>query len=104
MWRAAGDSVSAGVRGIPGDQLPVRALRFAAPVPVLEGVRPAVAFGTRRTAVRADPGDLSDGTGWLTLDVSTPDPGGGGLPVLVWIICGGYMAGTPAIRCTTPPC
>ncbi|NEC46592.1 carboxylesterase family protein [Streptomyces sp. SID8016] len=82
-------------RGIPYAQPPVGALRFAAPVPARpwEGVRPAVAFGPaapQSGPTRADP---SDGTGWLTLDVSTPDPGGGGLPVLVWIICGGYMAG-----------
>ncbi|MFF3172759.1 carboxylesterase/lipase family protein [Streptomyces sp. NPDC057900] len=84
-------------RGIPYAQPPVGALRFAAPVPARpwEGVRPAVEFGPvapQSGPTRADP---SEDTGWLTLNVSTPDPGSGGLPVLVWIICGGYMAGDP---------
>jgi hypothetical protein len=35
-------------------------------------------------------------TDWLTLNVCTPDPGRTGLPVLVWLCCGGYMAGTAA--------
>ena len=44
---------------------------------------------------------MSDDANWLTVavctpDLRSPDPGRSGLPVLVWISCGGYMAGTAA--------
>ncbi|MGW2590223.1 carboxylesterase/lipase family protein [Streptomyces sp. NPDC001515] len=85
-------------RGIPYARPPVGALRFAAPVPVRpwEGIRQAAAFGPvapQSGPTRADPPKDTD---WLTLNVCTPDPGGAGLPVLVWITCGGFMAGSPA--------
>ncbi|MEU1819757.1 carboxylesterase family protein [Streptomyces roseifaciens] len=82
-------------RGIPYARPPVGALRFAAPVPTLpwEGTRQAAEFGPvapQSGPVRMDPGE---GTDWLTLNVSTPDPGAAGLPVLVWIHGGAYIAG-----------
>ncbi len=86
-------------RGIPYAQPPVGALRFAgpAPAPRWDGVRPAVDFGP--PPPQSGPGpkaDASDDPGWLTVTVCTPDPGRSGWPVLVWISCGGYMAGTAA--------
>ncbi|WP_019203471.1 carboxylesterase/lipase family protein [Tsukamurella sp. 1534] len=86
-------------RGIPYALPPVGALRFAAPEPAphWEGVRPAVEFGP--PPPQSGPGpkaEASDDANWLTVSVCTPDPGRSGLPVLVWISCGGYMAGTAA--------
>lgn len=92
-------------RGISYAQPPVGALRFAAPVPVAswDGVRHAVEFGP--PPPQSGPGpkaDPSPETDWLTLNVCTPDPGTTGLPVLVWLCCGGYMAGTAADPMTDP--
>ncbi len=86
-------------RGIPYAQPPVGALRFAAPAPVprWNGVRPAIEFGP--PPPQSGPGpkaEASDDANWLTATVCTPDPARSGLPVLVWISCGGYMAGTAA--------
>ncbi|WP_336670568.1 carboxylesterase/lipase family protein [Tsukamurella sp. USMM236] len=86
-------------RGIPYAQPPVGALRFAAPAPVprWDGVRPAIEFGP--PPPQSGPGpkaEASDDANWLTATVCTPDPARSGLPVLVWISCGGYMAGTAA--------
>ncbi|MGX9293629.1 carboxylesterase/lipase family protein [Tsukamurella paurometabola] len=86
-------------RGIPYAQPPVGPLRFAAPAPVphWDGVRPAAEFGP--PPPQSGPGpqaDASDDTNWLTVNVCAPDTGRSGLPVLVWICCGGYMAGTAA--------
>lgn len=86
-------------RGIPYAQPPVGPLRFAAPEPVphWDGVRPAIDFGP--PPPQSGPGphaEASDDANWLTVNVCTPDPGRSGLPVLVWICCGGYMAGTAA--------
>jgi para-nitrobenzyl esterase len=74
--------------------------RFQAPVPpeAWEGTRDAVAFS-------ADPpqGSLpgmpspwrpGDDAGCLTVNVWTPDPGGSGLPVMVWIYGGAFLIGT----------
>ncbi|WP_157253679.1 carboxylesterase/lipase family protein [Nonomuraea typhae] len=92
--------------GIPYAAAPVGALRFAAPSPVKawDGVREASRQGP--TAPQATnpplPGlDLAGmtGQGWrkgeeyLTVNVWTPDPGGSGLPVLVFIHGGGYVTG-----------
>ncbi|RLU81325.1 carboxylesterase [Streptomyces griseocarneus] len=93
-------------RGIPYAQAPVGALRFAAPARPhpWDGIRQAVEFGpvppgSGPTAARpADEGTADEGTDWLTLNVSTPDPGAAGLPVLVWIPGGAYLtadAGDP---------
>ncbi|MFJ2867507.1 carboxylesterase/lipase family protein [Kitasatospora sp. NPDC087314] len=81
-------------RGIPYARPPVGALRFAAPAPVepWDGVREAAEFGPtppQSGPVAAAP---TEGTGWLTLNVHTPHPGSAGLPVLVWIPGGGYIA------------
>ncbi|TWS25204.1 carboxylesterase family protein [Tsukamurella sputi] len=95
--RRVGDTVA--FRGIPYAQPPVGPLRFAAPEPVTrwEGVLPALDFGP--PPPQSGPGpqaEASDDANWLTVNVCTPDPGRSGLPVLVWICCGGYMAGTAA--------
>ncbi|WP_269859180.1 carboxylesterase/lipase family protein [Streptomyces sp. RPT161] len=83
-------------RGIPYAQPPVGPLRFAAPAPPRrwDGTRQAAEFGPaapQSGPVQADPQEATD---WLTLNVSTPDPGAAGLPVLVWIHGGAYIAGT----------
>ncbi|GAA2235076.1 carboxylesterase family protein [Kitasatospora cystarginea] len=82
-------------RGIPYAQPPVGALRFAAPAPVRrwDGTRGAVEFGP--VVPQSGPaarGSFAADADWLTLNVCTPDPGAAGLPVLVWIPGGGYMA------------
>ncbi len=82
-------------RGIPYAQPPVGALRFAAPAAPRrwEGTRQAARFGPavpQSGPVRASSPEAAD---WLTLNVSTPDPGAAGLPVLVWIHGGAYFAG-----------
>ncbi|MFJ8749532.1 carboxylesterase/lipase family protein [Streptomyces sp. NPDC102441] len=86
-------------RGIPYAQPPVGALRFAAPAEPRpwEGTRQAAEFGPaapQSGPVHTDSaGAGGEATDWLTLNVCTPDPGAAGLPVLVWIPGGGYMAG-----------
>ncbi|GHC46260.1 carboxylesterase/lipase family protein [Streptomyces cinnamoneus] len=83
-------------RGVPYARPPVGNLRFAAPQPPLpwDGVRDALAFGPPppQSGPARVPGDPA-GTDWLTLNVWTPDPGGSGLPVLVWIPGGAYVSG-----------
>src|SRR2546430_12626831 len=88
-------------RGIPFAQPPVGALRFAAPQPARpwDGVREAAMFGppppqsafmlgpTAPVAPGADPDD------WLTVNVFSPELGGAGLPVMVWIYGGGDRVG-----------
>jgi para-nitrobenzyl esterase len=81
-------------RGIPYAQPPVGALRFQAPVAVGEwhGTRQATEFGP--AVPQAGPtASGSVGDDWLTLNVSTPGLGPAGLPVLVWIHGGAYIAG-----------
>ncbi|MEV4436527.1 carboxylesterase family protein [Streptomyces sp. NPDC049585] len=85
-------------RGIPYARPPVGVLRFAAPAPPRpwDGVRPAVEFGPAvpQSGPAPAPAGGQEGTDWLTVDVSTPDPGAAGLPVLVWIHGGAYVSGT----------
>jgi para-nitrobenzyl esterase len=93
--------------GVPFAAPPVGALRFAAPAPASPwtGVRDATAPGPNAPQPsRAIPGiDLSPiiGNGWrkggdyLTLDVWTPDPAAKGLPVMVFIHGGSFIAGEP---------
>jgi para-nitrobenzyl esterase len=93
--------------GVPFAAPPVGALRFAAPAPAppWTGVRDATAPGPNAPQpTRAIPGiDLTPilGRGWrrgddyLTLDVWTPDPGGAGLPVMVFVHGGAFVAGEP---------
>jgi para-nitrobenzyl esterase len=84
-------------RGIPYARPPVGPLRFQAPVPVAgwRGTKQATEFGP--TVAQAGPtAEGSLGDDWLTLNVSTPGldrAGTDGLPVLVWIHGGAYIAG-----------
>jgi para-nitrobenzyl esterase len=111
--RVRGRSVDGVARflGVPFAAPPVGPLRFAAPAPAArwEGVRDATAPGPNAPQPRrAIPGiDLTPiiGRGWrrsgadpddyLTVDVWTPDPGGAGLPVLVFVHGGAFIAGEP---------
>jgi para-nitrobenzyl esterase len=83
--------------GIPFARPPVGALRFAAPRPPepWDGIRPATAFGPPPPQSSAVVPDVPETTGddWLTCNVWTPDPGGAGLPVMVWIYGGAYLTG-----------
>ena len=84
-------------RGIPYARPPVGPLRFQAPVPVegWRGTKQATEFGP--AVPQAGPtAEGSAGDDWLTLNVSTPGlgrAGADGLPVLVWIHGGAYIAG-----------
>ncbi|MBD0671379.1 carboxylesterase/lipase family protein [Streptomyces sp. CBMA156] len=90
--------------GIPYARPPVGELRFAAPVPPRPWteVLDATAYGP--TAQRRPFGEVTTipeptiaGAGTLNLNVFTPDPDpAAGLPVLVWIHGGGYVAGCSA--------
>ena len=93
--------------GVPFAAPPIGPLRFAAPAPARpwSGVRDATAPGPNAPQPsRAIPGiDLTPilGAGWrrgedyLTVDVWTPDPGGAGLPVMVFVHGGAFIAGEP---------
>lgn len=109
-WRpttsGCGEPRSAAFLGIPFAEAPVGALRFAAPVPKApwQGILDALDFGA--TAQRGDPGvtlipePSVEGDSTLNVNVFTPCPepaaAGEGLPVMVWIHGGGYVAGSPA--------
>lgn len=105
FWRGAD---SAAFLGIPYAAPPVGALRFAPPAPPApwSGVRPACSYGPtpqRRPfdLITTIPEATVPGEETLNLNVHTPHPasaGGtsGGLPVLVWIHGGGFVAGSPA--------
>jgi para-nitrobenzyl esterase len=92
--------------GIPYAAPPFGANRFAAPAPVQpwEGVRDALAFGpTPPKLPYAPPLDrlLPDpsiaGEDCLNLNVWTPNPIGGGRPVMVWIHGGSLRNGSSAV-------
>ncbi|MCX4870057.1 carboxylesterase family protein [Streptomyces sp. NBC_00257] len=103
-----GERRESGMRflGIPYAAPPVGELRFAAPVPPepWTEVMDATAYGP--TAQRRPFGEVTTipeptvpGESILNLNVFTPDvasPAGSGLPVLVWIHGGGYVAGSAA--------
>ncbi|GAA1496397.1 carboxylesterase/lipase family protein [Paeniglutamicibacter kerguelensis] len=92
--------------GIPFAEPPVGDLRFAAPVPhrPWSGVRPADRYGATPqrkplAEVTLIPEPSIPGDSTLNVNVFTPSPvaaNGAGLPVLVWIHGGGYVAGSPA--------
>ncbi|MFE5094842.1 carboxylesterase/lipase family protein [Streptomyces sp. NPDC056638] len=90
--------------GIPYAQPPVGELRFAAPVPPTPWTEPLDAMAYGPTAQRRPFAEVTTipepsipGEGVLNLNVFTPaaDPEAG-LPVLVWIHGGGYVAGSAA--------
>jgi para-nitrobenzyl esterase len=106
FWRGEPGSreASAAFLGVPFAKAPVGELRFAAPAPPdpWDGVRDATTYGP--TAQREDdptsliPEPAVAGEATLNVNVFTPAPeaGDAGLPVLVWIHGGGYVAGSPA--------
>ncbi|MFD5831828.1 carboxylesterase/lipase family protein, partial [Lentzea sp. NPDC060358] len=96
-------AVESGVRvfrGIPFAAAPVGELRFAAPrpVPPWDGVRDALEFGPPppQAQVFGMDGVGVAGDEWLTVNVWSPDLGGG-LPVMVWIQGGAYTIGTSGL-------
>lgn len=86
--------------GIPFAKPPFGPLRFAAPVPVepWEGTFEATEFGPMPPQPVLQLGTpewrAADGLDCLTVNVWTPDPGGSGLPVMVWIYGGVYWTGS----------
>src|SRR5690348_7015891 len=93
-------------KGIPYAAPPFGALRFAAPVPPepWDGVRDCTAYGpTAPKPPYPSPVDLLlpepviPGEEVLNLNVWTPDPSAGGLPVLVWIHGGAFVNGSGAV-------
>ncbi|WP_426362353.1 carboxylesterase/lipase family protein [Streptomyces sp. E-08] len=90
--------------GIPYAQPPVGELRFAAPVEPEPWSEPLDATAYGPTAQRRPFADVTTipepsiaGDGVLNLNVFTPDTApAAGLPVLVWIHGGGYVAGSAA--------
>jgi len=90
--------------GIPYAAAPEGPLRFAAPAPPApwEGTRDAVAFSASPPQLPPAPGMPSPwlsehGLDHLSVNVWTPDAGGSGLPVLVWIYGGAYQQGSSAL-------
>ncbi|MGX1849615.1 carboxylesterase/lipase family protein [Streptomyces sp. NPDC055299] len=99
--RGASVSGIAGFRGIPFAAAPEGPRRFRPPAPAArwDGVRDATAFGTAPPQLPPAPGaapawQAGDGLDCLTLNVWTPDLGGAGLPVMVWIYGGGFKHGS----------
>lgn len=89
--------------GIPYAAAPVGPARFELPtrVPEWDGVRDALAYGA--TCVQSPypapihallGSDGIPGDDYLNLNVWTPDTGGSGLPVLVWIHGGAFVRGS----------
>ncbi|WP_219518032.1 carboxylesterase/lipase family protein [Nonomuraea ceibae] len=87
-------------KGIPYAKIPFGPLRFAAPEPAdpWEGTLEATAFGPRPPQPAIMPGqepwDPAAGLDILTVNAWTPDPGGSGLPVMVWLYGGAYWMGS----------
>ncbi|MDH6228529.1 carboxylesterase family protein [Streptomyces sp. MJP52] len=98
-FRASADVVA--VLGIPYAAPPFGAARFRAPLPppVWTGVRDCVRFGPVAPQSARLPGAPVWSPGdedVLTVNVWTPAPDGGRLPVLVWIHGGAYTFGSSA--------
>jgi para-nitrobenzyl esterase len=96
----------AGFLGIPYAASPTGPLRFRAPTPppAWDGIRDASSLGaTPPKPDYAAPFDVLlpepniVGDDWLNLNVWTPDPGGAGLPVMVWIYGGAFANGNSAV-------
>ncbi len=92
--------------GIPYAVPAVGRARFAAPEPAhrWDGTRDASAHGP--TALQGPylppmdrllPSSVSPGEDYLNVNVWTPDPGGSGLPVIVWIHGGAFVRGAASI-------
>ncbi|WP_243787682.1 carboxylesterase/lipase family protein [Saccharopolyspora gloriosae] len=92
---------------VPYAAAPVGRLRFAAPqpAPAWDGIRDATRPATippQAPGAELDDLDLSPlrgpdwdgGHDYLTVEVSTPDPAAGGLPVLVFVHGGAFISGT----------
>jgi len=99
------DGVSAFL-GIPYAQPPFGANRFAPPRPAAawDGVRDAPAFGPTaphpgypKPFDRLLPDPQIPGDDCLNLNVWSPDPGGSGLPVMVWVHGGAFRNGSGAV-------
>ncbi|MFC4905891.1 carboxylesterase/lipase family protein [Actinomadura gamaensis] len=92
--------------GIPYAAPPFGADRFRAPRPPepWDGVRDTVEYGPTapkpaypRPFDRLLPDPVIPGEDCLNLNVWTPDPGGSGLPVMVWIHGGAFRNGSGAV-------
>jgi para-nitrobenzyl esterase len=92
--------------GIPYAAPAVGAARFQAPQPppAWDGTRDATRHGP--TALQAPyappvadllPSSVLDGPEYLNVNVWTPDPGGSGLPVMVWFPGGAFVRGANSI-------
>jgi para-nitrobenzyl esterase len=106
--RGAGRESGALFGAIPYAAPPVGSMRYRAPAPAprWDGVREAGTLGRplpqpQRTlpGLFSEPllGSREDRDPELTLNVWTPDPGAAGLPVLVWLHGGAFIAGSPGL-------
>ncbi|MFI6041647.1 carboxylesterase/lipase family protein [Nocardia sp. NPDC051321] len=89
--------------GVPFARPPVGELRFAAPAPPAPWTETLDCTAYGPTAQRKPMGEVTTipepsipGDAILSVNVFTPDPSARGLPVLVWIHGGGFIAGSPA--------